>query len=104
MHFVNDVDFVARRDRRIAHTIEQLTHIGHACARGGIELQHIRVAALHNGGAMFACWLKLYGGAILGVGTVIQAAGEQARCGGFADTAHTGQHEGMGNAARFKCI
>ena len=38
------------------------------------------------------------------IARVIQGARENACCRRFADTAHAGQHEGMGDASSFKSI
>ena len=41
MHLVDDIDLVARRDRRIAHGIVDLPDILDAVVRGGVDLHHI---------------------------------------------------------------
>jgi hypothetical protein len=44
--FVDDVDLVARRDRRIAHRLDDLAHVVDAGMAGGVHLDHVDVPAL----------------------------------------------------------
>ena len=48
VHFVEDVDLVAGRDRRVADGLVDLPHVVDAVVRGGIHLDHVEVPALHD--------------------------------------------------------
>ena len=100
VHFVDDIDLVARLDRRIARAVQQLAHLIDLGAAGGVELQHIHVPAFDNGPAMAAFVAQGHRGAVNLVGLIVQGPRQQARCGGLADAAHPGQHKGMGNPTR----
>ena len=54
VHFVEDVDLVARAHRRVADGVVDLAHVVDAVVRGGIHLQHVRVSALDDRLAMHA--------------------------------------------------
>ena len=100
VHFVDDVDLVARRDRRVARRIDDVADVVDAGVRGGVHLQHVGMAALHDGAAMHALDGEIdvrRAGAVLGL--EVQAAGEDARRRGLADAAHAGQHPGVRDAA-----
>ncbi len=43
VHFVEDVDLVARVDRRVAHRVVDLAHVVDAVVRGGVHLDHVDV-------------------------------------------------------------
>ena len=104
MHFIDDVDFITGRDRGVAGAVQEVAHVGDACAGGGIEFQHIRVAAGHDGLAMVAGRVEMDGRGVVALARIVEAAGEQARRGGLADAAHASEHEGMGNAARLERV
>ena len=44
VHFVEDVDLVARRHRRVAHRVVDLAHVVDAVVRGGVHLDARRGA------------------------------------------------------------
>ena len=44
MHFVDDIDLVAGRSRRITHAVQQLAHLINLGAAGGVQLQHVDMA------------------------------------------------------------
>ena len=52
--FIDDVDFVARRDRRITHSLNDLAHIINAGMGGRIHFDHIDMAPLGNRSARLA--------------------------------------------------
>ena len=51
---VDDVDLVARRDRRIADAVDDLANVVDAGMRGGVHLEHVHVPRFHDGLAMDA--------------------------------------------------
>ena len=48
MHFVENVDLVARRNRRVADGLVNLAHVVDAIVRGRVHLDYIEVAAFHD--------------------------------------------------------
>ena len=101
MHFVEDIDLVARRGRGIAHRLDDLAHFVHAVVGGRVHLLHIDIAGFRDGDAGIADAAGMDGG--LGPLAVradaVERAGDDARGGGLAHAAHAGEHEGMGDAA-----
>ena len=51
MHFVNDIDFIARAGGTVMHAVDDLADIAHTGAAGGIHFHHVDMASLHNGAA-----------------------------------------------------
>ena len=101
VHFVDDVDLVARRDRPVAHALDQLAHVVDAGARGGVHLDHVDMAVLGDGLAVLAHAAGIDRRAALAVGAdAVQRAGDDAGGRGLADAAHAGEHEGVRDAAR----
>jgi hypothetical protein len=100
VHFVDDIDLVACRDRGIAHAFDDLANVIDAGARGRIHLLHIDIAAFADRDAGLANTAGLDGRhCVLAVGSdAVQGAGDDARCRRLAHPAHAGQHEGMGDA------
>ena len=101
MNFVNDVDFIARRDRAIANPLDNFAGIidtGMAC---GVNFQNINMAAggYRLTGLALAAWLQRWRAVPVGADT-IQTAGQQSGCRCFADTAYPGQNKGMGQPAK----
>ena len=97
---VDDVDLVAGGDRRVAGRIDDVADVVDAGVGGGVHLDDVGVAALHDGAAVDALGGQIDGGragAVLVL--VIEAAGEDAGGGGLADAADAGQHPGMRNPA-----
>ena len=89
VHLVDDIDLVARRDRRIAHGIVDLAHILDAVVRGRVDLHHIDMAALDDRLAMFAGLGEIDGRAVRMAGTLIIEAARENACGRrLADAAH----------------
>ena len=52
VHFVDDVDLVARLNGRIAHAVDDLAHVVDAGVGGGVHLDHVDVAGFQDGLAM----------------------------------------------------
>ena len=52
VHFVNDVDFVTRFHRRVAHPLYQLADIANARARRRIHFENIRMPTFCDRAAM----------------------------------------------------
>ncbi len=103
VHFVDDIDLVARLGGGVAHPVEQLAHLVDLAAAGGVELQHIQVPALDDGAAVAA----LHGqvgdaGLVDRVALIVERARQKAGGGGLAHAAHPGEHEGVGDAARWR--
>ncbi len=100
VHFVDDVDLVARLDRGVAHALDQLADIADAGAAGRIHLDDIDMPVLGDGEAMGALAAGDGGGAALAVGPdAVEGAGEDARRRRLAHAAHAGQHIALGDAA-----
>ena len=104
MHFVNNIDLEARRRRCVAHIFDNLTNIANAGARGGVHFNHINMGTIHNGFTMRAGLSEVDARRVHPVAGVIQCARENARRRRLADTAHAGQHKGMGDAPCLKSI
>ncbi len=94
--FVDNVDFVARRDRAVAHAVEQLAHLVHLGMRGGVHLDHIDVAVLGDGAAMhaFAAGRDCRAAGAVRADAIEGACNDPGRR-GLADPAHAGKHEGL---------
>ncbi len=106
VHFVDDVDLVARGCRGIAHAFDDLADIVDAGAGGRVHLLHIDMAAFGNGDAGLANTAGMDGGFFArAIGPdAVERARDDAGGGGFAHAAHAGQHEGMRDAARGKRV
>jgi hypothetical protein len=99
VHFVDDVDLVARLDRGVAHPVQQLAHLVDLGARGGVQFQHVHVPTFDDRLAVPAVDGEVDRRLVDGVGLVVQGAGQQAGGRGLAHPADAGQHEGVGDAA-----
>ncbi len=99
MHFVDDIDLVARLHGRIAHPVQELAHLVDLGAGGGVEFQHVHVPAFDDGAAVLALGRQVDAGLVHLVGLIVQGPRQQAGGGGLADPAHAGEHEGVGDAA-----
>ncbi len=95
---VDDVDLVARRHRRIAHLLDDLADVVDAGVGGRVHLDHVDVAALHDGAAVLALFLQLDGRPVDFRRLVVERARQDARRRGLADTAHARQHPRLGDA------
>ena len=101
VHFVEDIDFVARRDRRIADGVVDLAHVVDAVMGGGIHLDDVEMAAFHDRFAVDAEHRHFDGrrGDRAVRQFVIERARQNARRRGLADAAHAGENPGLRNAA-----
>ena len=101
VHFVEDIDFVAGADRRIADGVVDLAHVVDAVVGCGVHLDDVEMAAFHDRLAVQAEHRHLDGrpgnGAVRQF--VIERAGQNARRRGLADAAHAGEDPGLRDAA-----
>ncbi len=97
---VDDVDLVARRDRRIADAVDDLADVLNARMGGGVHLEHVDVPGFDDRLAMQAEPRHVdRRRAPARLGLVVEAAGEEAGGGGLADAANPGEHPGLRDAA-----
>ena len=106
VHFVEDVDLVARAHRRVADGIVDLPHVLDAVMRGGIHLQYVRMPALDDGLAVHAHHRHLDRRFFhRAVGQfVIERTRKNARGRRLSDAAHAGQDPGLRNAAALERV
>ena len=106
VHFVEDIDLVARRDRRIAHRLVDGAHVLDAVVGRGVHLDHVEMAAFHDRLAVQS--ERRHVDPRPGDGTVrqfvIQRARQNARRRRLADAAHAGEHPGLRDAAGFEAV
>ena len=106
VHFVEDIDLVARADRGVARRVGDLAHIIDAVVRRSVHLQHVDMLALHDRLTMDA---KLRHrdsrAADRPVGKlVIERARQDTRRRGLADAAHAGEDPGLRDASALERI
>ena len=95
--FVDNVDLVAGRDRRIAHRLDNLADIIDAGMAGGIHLDDVDKAAGRDAPARLAHAAGIDRGAALPVfANAVERLGYQTRGRCLADPAYAGHQEGMG--------
>ena len=101
VHFVEDVDLVARPHRRVADRVVDLAHVVDAVMRGGVHLDHVDMPALHDRLAVHADDRHLDRRArYRTIGQlVVERARQDAGRGGLADAAHAGEDPGLRDAA-----
>ena len=105
VHFIDDVDLGARRDRAIARVLDDLAHVVDAGVRGGVHLDHVDMARIHDRLAMRAEFRHFDAGSIdLAGQAVVEGARENARGRRLADPAHAGQDIGLMDAIGFERI
>ena len=96
MHFVDDIDFVARRGGAVMHAVDDLADVGHAGVGGGVHLHHVNMPAFHDGRAMLADAARFRGGPASAIrADAIHALGDDAGRGGFAGAADAGHHKSL---------
>ena len=94
--FVDDVDLVARRDRGIAHRLDDLAHVVDPGVARGVHLDDVDMAPLGDRDARLAHPARVDRRPALPVGAdAVERLGDQPRGRGLADPAHPGQQEGM---------
>ncbi len=106
VNFVEDIDLVARADRRIADGVVDLAHVVDAVVGGGVHLDDVDVPALHDRLAMRPEGRHLDrrpGDGTVGQ-LVVECAGEDARGRGLADTAYAGENPGLRDAGGLECV
>ncbi len=100
VHFVDDVDLGARRNRAIARVLDDLAHVVDAGMRGGVHLDHVDMARIDDRLAVRAEFGHVDAGRVdLAGHAVIERARENARRRRLADPAHPGQDIGLMDAA-----
>ena len=101
VHFVDDVDLVARRDRLVADAVGELADVVDAGARRCVHLHHIDMPILGDGAAGLALPAGRDRRTALPVGAdAIERARQDARRRRLADAAHAGEDEGVRDALR----
>ena len=94
--FVDDVNFIACRNRRIAHSLNNLTHIVNTGVARCIHFDDIDMAAFGNGNAWLASTAGINRRATLPVRTnAVQCLGNQSRRRCFTDTANASHQKRM---------
>ena len=96
---VDDIDLVARRDRPVAHLLDDLANVVDAGMGGGVHLDHVDMAAFHDRLAMFAGDLEIDRRLVDFGGLVVERARQNAGRGRLAHSAHAGQHVGLRDAS-----
>ena len=101
VHFIDDIDLEARRNRAVAYCLNDLADIVHAGMGGRIHFDDIDMAVGGDGRAGFADPAGLLRRRLpLAVrAEAVDRAGEDPRCRRLADAAHAGEHEGMRNSS-----
>src|SRR6266446_1838905 len=96
MHFVDDVDLVARRYRPVSHPFGQVADAVDVEARGGVHLDDVDMTVLGDRAAMDALAARRGGRAAGAVRTdAVERAGDDPRRRRLADPAHPGEDEGV---------
>ena len=105
VHFVDDVDLVARRGGPVMHGIDDLADVPDPGVRGGVHLHHIDVAALHDRHAMLASAAGIGGRSALSVrADAVHALGDDPRRGRLAGTPDPRHDKGLRDPVRSKGI
>ena len=74
--FVEDIDLVARLDRRVADALDDVADAVDARVGGGVHLDHVHMLAGHDGGVVAALIGQGQRRTVDGVGLVVQGAGQ----------------------------
>ena len=98
VHLVDEVHLVAGDQRPVARALDDLADVVDAGVGGGVHLQHVGVAPLHDLDAVAAELGHVEGGLVHALALVVEGAREDARGGGLADPAHAGQHVALSYA------
>ena len=100
VHFVENIDLVARADRSVADRVVDLAHVIDAVVRGGVHFDDVDMPALHDCLAMHADGRhpdRRAGDGAVGQ-LVVERAREDARGRRLADAAHAGEDPGLRDA------
>ena len=105
MHFVDDINLIARTGSAVMHAVDNFANIVHTGAAGGIHFHHVNVPAFHDRSAVFTfpAGFGCRPAAAIFTDTV-HAFGNDPRGGGFAGAANAGHDKGLGNAVGFKGV
>ncbi|MNV02411.1 hypothetical protein D3C71_926460 [compost metagenome] len=104
VHFVDDIDLVARRNRAVTHLLDDLANIVDTRMGGGVHLDHVDMPAFHDRLAMFAGFAQVDCRTI-DFGRLVVEPPSKNTCGRrLADTADTGQHVGLCDTAGLERI
>ena len=96
MNFVDDIDLVARRNRRITNCLDDFANIVNARMAGRVHLDHVDMPALGNRHTGLTHSARVDRRPALPVrADTIERLGDQPRGRGFAHPAHPGHQEGM---------
>ena len=105
MHFVDDINFIARACGCILHRIDNLANIVHAGAACRVHFNDIDMPVFRDGDAACADAAWLLRRPALPIRTqTVQAAGNDARGGGFADPANAREQKRMRQPPGFNRI
>ena len=98
--FVDDVDLVAGDGRAVARGLDDLADVVDAGVRGGVHLDHVDMAAFHDGGVVLALLVHVDGRLVdLAGDGIVQRPRKDAGGRRLADAADAGEHVGLGDAA-----
>ena len=101
VHFVDDIDLGARRNRAVARVLDDLAHVVDAGVGGRVHLDHVDMAQFHDRLAMDAEFGHVDACALDPAGQrIIEGARQNARGCRLADAAHAGEDIGLVDAAR----
>jgi len=96
VHFVDDIDLVARRNRRVPHRLDDLAHIVDASVRRGVHLDDVDMPPLGDRHARLAHAARIDRGTTGAVqADAVQRLGDQPCSRRFPDAAHTRHQECM---------
>ena len=106
VHFVEDVDLVARAHRRVADRVVDLPDVVDAVMRGGVHLHHVEMPALDDRLAVHAELRHRDGRPVHRAvrQLVIERARQDARGRRLADAAHAGEDPGLRDAAALERV
>ena len=96
VHFIDDVDLVARRYRAVENAIDQFADIVYAGAARGIHLHHVDMTVFGDRDTVLAGTAGIGRRLAIAIRAgAVQRAGDDARGRGFTDTANAGQDKRM---------
>ena len=105
MHFVDNVDLVARRSRTVMHRFDNFTDIANARARSGVHFHDVYMTPFHNRHAVFADATGFSGRTTSSIRTnAIDALSDNSRGCGFTCAANTRHHKCLRDAVRFEGV
>ena len=97
VNFVDNVDFVARRNRGVAHLFDDLAHVIDPGVRCRVHLDHVDMAAFGNRNAGLTHTARINRRPALPIRpNAVQRLGDQPRGRGFTDPPYPGHQKRMG--------